>query len=351
MNYAYNDYYLNNNNKNNSIIPKLNLNASIDKDKFPTKLINNQIKNNTVIEIKTMNENKINFNEKNYNYNSKISQNENYYIDNLFSNINEEKRKSEKPLNISNCTVSISEVLFNKPPPTHYTKSKILSKSCSKLELENMKNKLSQNFQKDFSGKSPFKYSNNNDTHLYNSNHKNDFIDNERYDSYSNRDYELRTLNQKLNMEIKDNTNEINKDYLENVGDDNDELIKFITSDGSKKRRISGKIQNTLKDEMKFDINEINNFLNEGEHENLNNLNNENFNTKNGSGNYNKINIAEEINKEMKFIKKISAEIKRNHLETLSTNDINDNDNPKVLSEEDLEREINKIKSQVKFNF
>ena len=310
-----------------SKITKLNTQISFDKDKLPTKIINNNLNNkfntnNTVIntgEIK----NKINYN----NFNKKedhitdIPQNEIMDFNNLLKNINEEKNKTDKPLiTYNNITSSISEVLFNKPAPLNFTKLRNLSKSCTRLEIENIKNKLNENLENE----NTYVKSNT----AFCKENKNIKFD-KSFDAFSNCDIELRNLNRKINLE--DDLTEVEKEAY----------------------GYTNEINRNFKGEMKFNLEEIDNFLN---NENVNDRNNNkkiNINGKISEDkdiNINDQKIEEAINKEMRIIKKMSAEI-RSRIDTLSTSDIQDKDGPILFSENDLHEEIYKIKSQVLFIF
>lgn len=306
--------------RNTTKINKLDPQISFDKDKLPTKLINNNIKNNLIESNTVINdkENKnIDLNKENImKTKNDFPINENFDFNNLFGNINGEKRINDKHLIVNrNNTSSISEVLFNKPAPFNFNRSKNLSKSCTKFELENLKSKLNQNNEKEFKNKS--------NTDLIHAN--NHIIRGEKsFDAYSNCDIEHRTFNRKLT--INGELGEIEKEAY----------------------GFTNEINRNFKGEMKFNLNEIDIFL-ENENKNNNGRNfGENFLQQNTN---NRANIDDEaIDKELRLIKKISADLRR--IDTLSTSEVQDKEVPFIFTEDNLNREINKIKSQVIiFNF
>ncbi len=321
-NYHKNNFSLYNKNNTYTLNSKINSNNAYDNDKFPLNMLNDQINNNRECTNKYYNLNQIRTcNANNENIFPYYPQNDNFDINIIFKDINLEIKKSDKPLNTNNRTVSISEALFKKVPPSHFSKLKYISKSYTNLELENIRSGLNQNIEKDFSGKNLFVNFDNIDNKNFNSIKDYDLIDIDKFDSYSNSNFKLNNFN----IELRENKfHEINEDYSENVEIQNNEFINFLSSDNTKMKRNNSKIQNSLRDDMKLDINEINKFFNEGGNELIENINDKKFDiNKKGSINYNENKITEEINKEMKYIRKMTADIRKNHLETLSTNEIN----------------------------
>jgi len=308
-------------------ISKINIQFSLDKYKLPTKSIDNNLNNKYSINTPAVNttyETKKNFITNNdtknnkTSYDTNFSQDENYDYNNLFTkNINQEKSKTDNQPLISNYNYSssISKVLFNKPAPLNFTMPKNLSKSCIRL---NKFNEIS---------KTAF-------PHFPNEHKK--FQIEKNFDAYSNCDIELRNLNHRKSSlgEVEDFNDNENGAY----GFNND-------------------INRNYKGEMKFNLEEIDNFLN-NENGNNNNMNSSRLRLKsinspsNGNNDNNNLyqddhKIEEAINKEMKFIKKMSLELRR--IDTLSTSDIQDKDGPAFYSESDLLRKINNIKNQVNF--
>lgn len=312
-------------------IPKLNAFISFDKDKLPTKLINNNLNNNKFITSNTVinpreNQNKLINNDaniSNFNHNSNQNknvpkqQNEDSNIDlnNLFKSINEEKSKFDKPLQLNYSTSSLSEILFNKPAPLNFTKSRHLSKSCTRLEMENIKSKLNENLD--------------NENAIVKSHtafpppETNPILVSKRleksFDAYSNSDIEFRNAKRKIHLE--DDFNEVEREAY------------GLTND----------INRNLNGDMKFNLDEIDLFLNNENDKNLD-FRNEGKKSERKNKENNAI-IDEKIDKEIQFIKKISAELRR--IDTLSTSDIQEKDGPGFFAEADLLRQINKIKSQV----
>lgn len=320
-------------------MPKLNALISFDRDKLPTKIINNYLNNKFHTNITLINpreiQNKLINNNSNIKENEKnkiklFSQNENIDLNNLCKSINEEKSKADKPLITNhNTTWSISEILFKKPAPLHFTKSKHFSKSCSRLEIEKIKDKINEKIDKE----NLIEKSNTDFLNV----HKNLKLE-KSFDAYSNCDFDLRNIKGKINLE--DDFNETEKEAY----------------------GFTNEISRNFKGEMKFNLLEIDNFLN-NENGNYNNNNNKNkgknksvngklsneqidYNNTNNSKNVDNQSIEEAINKEMKLIKKMSAELRRNDT-LLSTSEIQDKNGPPFFSESDLLTEIIMIKSQV----
>jgi hypothetical protein len=288
-------------------VQKLNIQILFDKNKLPTKLIkstsnNNLPKSNSVFNSKEKKINNINNNKNNLKIKN-LSSTENIDFNNLSKNLNEERSIQDKPLLVYNGTSSISEILFNKPAPTNFIRSKNLCKSCTRLEMENIKSKLYENSDKDLieKSKTDFVYAN-----------KVIKITEKSFDAYSNCDIKLRNLNRK--MKIQDKLDEIETEAY----------------------GFTNEINRNFKGEMKFNLDEIDMFLND-ENEKREGVKKENE--------FDNPNFDEVINKEMNLIKKMSADLRR--IDTLSTSDIFDKNGPGVFSDVDLQREINKIKSQV----
>ena len=169
--------------------------------------------------------------------------------------------------------------------------------------MENIKSKLYENSDKDLIEKSDtdFDYAN-----------KAIKIKEKSFDAYSNCDIKLRNLNRK--MKIQDKLDEIETEAY----------------------GFTNEINRNFKGEMKFNLDEIDMFLND-ENEKREGVKKENE--------FDNPNIGEVIYKEMNLIKKMSSDLRM--IDTLSTSDIFYKNGPGVFSDVDLQREINKIKSQV----
>jgi len=288
-------------------------NICSDQDKHPIKLMNTQYNNY---------ENKSRVNKNNVSFNP-----ENIDFNNLLKNVNEEKTKSDKPLVTNKYSLSIKEVLNSKPASSNFIKSMNLSKSCTKFELNKKQNKMNT---------LNFIYDDKNNFEVVNLINNDDIEKNEKYGNFSICDYDdIKNSNRKLNFEIE---NQFDNDIL-----DDEENIRFIHRD---KNNLNQQIKNELKDIDGF-------FLND-ENENIRQLEND-FNLDNKieiideinseKGNFQKGYLEEDINREIKILETMRAELRR--MDTLSTNDIPDKDNPGIFSEVELEREIQKVKSQV----
>lgn len=291
-----------------------NLKLSLNTNQFPVKINNNNVN----LKVLKQNSNSINLK----NQKDVINDDQNFDINDSFQRINMEKIQSDKPLRINN-NPSLAEILFHKPPPANFYKKKSLSQSCTKFEL----NKINNKFDDEYSEEN--KQNNYQQINHYDNENSNIicYLQND-FKPMSNREYSgIRGDNKQINIFTFNNNNN---------HDDEEENINFISSKKSSKSQ-------KFETEIKKDFGDINmdKFLSEG-YKNLE-INNYNYNRE-------EKNKHEDIDKERKFIKKISLELQKNNLDYLSANDINDKDNfAGKFSEADLEREVNKVKNEVSF--